>query len=211
MQYTISFVRRRILPFVCMLLLLMPLSVIRAKAGEDSALGWYIKKTEDHTPPPLDAPLAFIRDCGGYDLDRNASDDDPVIYLTFDAGYENGNVARILDVLKSHRAPGAFFVLSHLVRAEPALVLRMAEEGHTVCNHSASHRDMTTLDADTFRSELDDLAALYRAVTGKTLAPYFRPPEGKFSETVLRRAQDAGYKTVFWWLEDSLVMISGLW
>ncbi|MBQ7983917.1 MAG: polysaccharide deacetylase family protein, partial [Clostridia bacterium] len=188
----------RILPCICMLCLLVPMAGFTVGARDGTALGWYIRKTEDHTPPPLDAPLAFIRNCGGYDLDREASGDDPVIYLTFDAGYENGNVARILDVLKSHNAHGAFFILSHLVRAEPDLVRRMADEGHAVCNHSASHRDMTTLDADTFRRELDDLAALYREVTGRTLAPYFRPPEGKFNETVLRRAEEAGYKTVFW-------------
>ena len=74
----------------------------------------------------------------------------------------------------------------------------MADEGHTVCNHSANHRDMTSLDADAFRAELDGLADLYRETTGQQIAPYFRPPEGKFNETVLRRASEAGYQTVFW-------------
>ena len=181
--------------FCALLLLLSPLSV---RAKDTDAIGWYFKKTEDHSPPPLDAPLSFVEGCGGYYLDRNAAKDDPVIYLTFDAGYENGNVARVLDVLKAHDANGAFFILSHLVRAEPALVRRMAEEGHTVCNHSANHRDMTTLGADAFNAELSDLADLYRETTGQEIAPYFRPPEGKCSETVLRRASEAGYKTVFW-------------
>ena len=196
MQKKFSVVRRA-LPILCVLLLL-PLVSLGTAAKEDGAIGWYIQKTEDHSQPPLDAPLSFIEDCGGRYLDRNAADDDPVIYLTFDAGYENGNVARILDTLKEHSAPGAFFILSHLVRAEPALVKRMADEGHTVCNHSANHRDMTSLDADAFRAELDDLADLYRETTGQQIAPYFRPPEGKFNETVLRRASEAGYKTVFW-------------
>ncbi len=198
MQFPKTNVCRCFLSILCMLLLVIPLFSISAQAGEDGAIGWYIKKTDDHTPPPLDTPLSVIDSCGGYYLDRAAAEDDPVIYLTFDAGYENGNVARVLDVLKKHSAPGAFFVLSHLIRAEPDLVRRMAEEGHAVCNHSANHHDMTTLDANAFRAELDDLAALYRETTGLELAPYFRPPEGKFNETVLRRAQDAGYKTVFW-------------
>ncbi len=198
MQFKKSCIIRGVLSVFCMLALVIPLFSIGVKAGEDGAIGWYIKKTDNHTQPPLDAPLSVIDDCGGYYLDRAADAADPVIYLTFDAGYENGNVARILDVLKKHNAPGAFFILSHLIRAEPDLVRRMAEEGHAVCNHSANHHDMTTLDADTFRAELDDLAALYRETTGMELAPYFRPPEGKFNETVLRRSQDAGYKTVFW-------------
>ncbi len=198
MQHNQSVIRRCILALLCMLVLVIPQLTIGAEAKEDTAIGWYFKKTEGHAPPPLDAPLSFIESCGGYYLDRNASAEDPVIYLTFDAGYENGNVARILDVLDAHNAKGAFFVLSHLVRAEPELICRMAQAGHTVCNHSANHRDMTVLDAEAFRAELDGLSALYRETTGQELAPYFRPPEGKFNETVLRRASDAGYSTVFW-------------
>ena len=191
---------RRVLPFFCMMLLLFPLlsGGIGAKEAGADAIGWYFKKTEDYSPPPLDANLSFIEDCGAYYLDRNAKADDPVIYLTFDAGYENGNVARVLDVLDDHGAKGAFFVLSHLVKAEPELVRRMAQGGHTVCNHSVSHHDMTTLDADTFRAELDGLAALYRETTGAELSPYFRPPEGRFNREVLTRAAEAGYQTVFW-------------
>ena len=191
---------RRALPFFCMLLLLLPLlsgTVAAREAGTD-AIGWYFKKTDDHSPPPLDAGLSFIEECGAHYLDHRASADDPVIYLTFDAGYENGNVARILDVLDAHGAKGAFFVLSHLVKTEPALVRRMAGGGHAVCNHSANHPDMTTLDEDAFRAELDSLAALYRETTGCEIAPYFRPPEGKFNREVLERAADMGYRTVFW-------------
>ncbi len=198
MQCIQRVLRRYGIAFVCMVSLLIPLFFIGADARDDGSVGWYIKKTEDHTPPPLDAPLAMIDQYDGYYLDRYADAEDPVIYLTFDAGYENGNVARILDVLDAHKAKGAFFVLSHLVKAEPELVRRMAEGGHTVCNHSANHPDMTTLDADAFRAELDDLASLYRETVGCDIAPYFRPPEGKFNETVLRQAKEAGYKTVFW-------------
>lgn len=198
MQRNCSAIRRFGVFLICMTVLLMSCLVLVVSAQHDTAIGWYFKKNETHAPPPLDASLEFIEDCGGYYLDRNAVADDPVIYLTFDAGYENGNVARVLDTLNAHHAKGSFFVLSHLIEAEPDLVRRMAQGGHTVCNHSANHRDMTTLDEATFRAELDDLAILYRETTGKPIAPYFRPPEGKFNETVLRRAMDAGYQTIFW-------------
>ncbi len=174
-------------------------SLIAAPVGaKDSAIGWYVKKNDTHTPPPLDSALSVIERYDGYYLDRDAKEDDPVLYLTFDAGYENGNVARILDTLRAHNAPGAFFVLSHLVTANPDLVRRMADEGHTVCNHSANHPDMTKLDADGVTSELESLAAVYRETVGEEIAPYFRPPEGTFDETLLSRVRQAGYKTVFW-------------
>ena len=198
MKQNLSAIRRIGITLLGMLVLLMPLFSVGAAAQDGQAIGWYIKKTEDHSPPPLDAPLAIIENLDGYYLDKSAADDDPVLYLTFDAGYENGNVARILDVLDAHQVRGAFFVLEHLIRAEPDLVCRMIREGHTVCNHTARHPDMTALDEAAFRAELDDLAAACLEVTGTEIAPYFRPPEGKFNETVLRRASEAGYQTVFW-------------
>ena len=169
-----------------------------AAASSGGAMGWYFKKTDDHSQPPLDAPLAYVETLDGYYLDHAAKDDDRVIYLTFDAGYENGNVEKVLDALKKHNAKGAFFVLSHLVESNTALVRRMAEEGHLVCNHTCRHKDMTSVSGETFKEELCNLETLYREKTGKTLAPYFRPPEGKFDKISLSRAQKLGYKTIFW-------------
>ena len=55
-----------------------------------------------------------------------------MVYLTFDAGYENGNVARVLDALAQADAAGAFFVLGNLARQNPDLLRRMAAEGKAV-------------------------------------------------------------------------------
>ncbi len=187
---------------VCVLLaafLWCPTAAADAGSDEnDKPMGWYFQRTEDHSIPPLDANLSYTEQYGAYYADKNAPADDKRIYLTFDAGYENGNVEKILDVMKRHGAKGSFFVLSHLLKAEPVLVRRMAEEGHLVCNHSANHRDMTQLDSDTFLQELRGLEDAYRTLTGEAMAPYFRPPEGKFNRRVLERAQQAGYRTVFW-------------
>ena len=160
--------------------------------------GWYFKKTEDHSQPPLDAPLAYTETLDSYYCDHMAKDDDKVLYLTFDAGYDNGNVGKILDTLKKHHAAGAFFVLSHLVEDNTELVCRMAEEGNLVCNHTAHHKDMTALNEEAFREELTALETLYREKTGRELARYYRPPEGKFDRKTLEYARSMGYKTIFW-------------
>lgn len=161
--------------------------------------GWYCKRTTDHTQPPVPPELQFAERYGGYWLDRSANADAKVIYLTFDAGYENGNVEKVLDVLQAHKAPGAFFILDNLIRREPELVRRMAAEGHTVGNHTAHHRDMTKIsDKAVFQEELQTLAELYRSCTQQEMAKYYRPPEGKFSEENLQFASELGYKTVFW-------------
>ena len=50
-----------------------------------------------------------------------------VLYLTFDAGYENGSTAKILDALKKHNAPAAFFLVGNYLQRNGDLVRRMVE------------------------------------------------------------------------------------
>lgn len=133
-----------------------------------------------------------------------------VIYLTFDAGYENGCTEKILDALKKHNAPAAFFLVGNYLEQNSDLVQRMVDEGHTVGNHTMHHPDMSKIsDPDAFKKELQDLEALYRQITGKEMPRYYRPPQGIYSEENLRMAKELGYKTVFWslayvdWNNDS--------
>ena len=122
----------------------------------------------------------------------------PVLYLTFDAGYENGCTARILDTLAKHDVKAAFFLVGHYMETNADLVRRMAAEGHTVANHTMHHPDMSSKTGTDFEKELRDLEALYRSVTGGELARFYRPPQGVYSEENLRQAQSLGYRTVFW-------------
>lgn len=122
-----------------------------------------------------------------------------VIYLTFDAGYENGCTAKILDTLKSHNVTAVFFLVGNYMEKNADLVRRMVEEGHIVGNHTMHHYDMSKLsDKDAFSKELTDLETLFKEVTGKDLPKYYRPPQGTYSEDNLRMAKELGYRTVFW-------------
>ena len=122
-----------------------------------------------------------------------------VIYLTFDCGYENGYTEPILDTLKNHNVPAAFFVVGNMIESAPDIVRRMAAEGHIVGNHTCHHPDMSAIsDQTAFKQELDDLAALYKETVGEDMPMYYRPPQGKYSEENLKQACALGYKTVFW-------------
>ena len=122
-----------------------------------------------------------------------------VIYLTFDCGYENGYTEQILDALKKHQAPAAFFVVGHMIESAPDIVRRMAAEGHIVGNHTFHHPDMSAIsDQEAFRQELETLEALYQETVGEEMPRYYRPPQGKYSAENLRQAQALGYKTILW-------------
>ena len=159
------------------------------------AQNWYCKHMKSSARPPVPPEMSWIKDCGGYFL----GEDEKVIYLTFDAGYENGNVEKILDTLKEENVPAAFFILDNLVTSNTDLVKRMVEEGHTVCNHTAKHKDMTKMTTkEAFAEELLNMEQIYKDKTGYELAKYYRPPEGRFNKENLTWANEMGYKTIFW-------------
>lgn len=145
--------------------------------------------------------MDFISQYNCFFIDTKLSDNSTPkrVYLTFDAGYENGNVEKILDILRQKKVPAAFFILNNLIKTNTDLVKRMAQEGHTVCNHTASHKDMSQIhDINEFSNELQKLESTYKEYTELDMAKYYRPPEGKFSEENLKFASQLGYKTIFW-------------
>lgn len=132
------------------------------------------------------------------------------IYLTFDCGYENGNTEKILDALKKHKAQGAFFVVGNFLETAPEIVKRMQAEGHLVGNHTYHHPDMSQIgDLASFQKEMDDVANLYKEITGEEMAKLYRPPQGKFNSENLKMAKELGYHTFFWslayvdWYQDN--------
>lgn len=58
------------------------------------------------------------------------------IYLTFDAGFENGFTPKILDDLKKHNVKATFFLVGNYIKTCPEIVKRMVDEGHSVGNHT---------------------------------------------------------------------------
>ena len=168
---------------------------------------WGLSFRQDGAPPLGSASSGALKDYNAVYLGESG---EKVIYLTFDAGYENGCTEKILDVLKKHDAPAAFFLVGNYIERNADLVRRMVAEGHIVGNHTMHHYDMSKLsDKAAFEKELKDLEALFFDTTGKELPKYYRPPQGIYSEENLRMAKDMGYRTVFWslayvdWNNDS--------
>ncbi|MBP1925002.1 peptidoglycan-N-acetylmuramic acid deacetylase [Sedimentibacter acidaminivorans] len=125
--------------------------------------------------------------------------DEKAIYLTFDAGFENGYTPSILDTLKKHNIKAAFFLVGNYIEKEPDLVKRMVEEGHIVGNHTYNHPDMSKIsDMASFKKEINALEELYKSTTGQEMLKFYRPPQGKFNENNLKLANELGYKTIFW-------------
>lgn len=157
---------------------------------------WGLSFHEEGQPPVGSASATTLKK---YDAAFLGDPTQKVLYLTFDAGYENGFTAQILDVLKEHHVPAAFFLVGNYLETQPELVQRMVQEGHTVGNHTWGHKDMSAIsDKETFAEELKKVEEAYLEITGQEMEKFYRPPQGDYSEENLKMAQELGYKTVFW-------------
>ncbi len=157
---------------------------------------WGLSFQTEGQPPVANATQAQLATYNAYYI---GDTDTKTIYLTFDAGFENGNTASILDTLQAHNITAAFFLVGNYLDTQPDLVLRMVEEGHVVGNHTLTHPDMSTIaSVEDFTAELQGLEEKFTQITGTEMEKFYRPPQGKFSEENLAMAQEMGYTTVFW-------------
>lgn len=174
---------------------------LRDKAAYDAyandKLAWWIKREDNHEKSGCDSTLN-IGEYGGFYLNSNVTEDDKVIYLTFDCGYENGYTEQILDVLEKHQAPACFFVTQTYIRDNVDLVKRMKEAGHDVGNHTIHHPCMVNLSYEEIIDEVSGCAEYMKEATGYDMDPYLRPPCGEYSERTLMLTHDLGFKTIFW-------------
>ena len=174
----------------------MVLGVLQFRSSALETGSWGLSFRTEGQPP---VGNAGIQELEKYDAAYIGSTTEKVIYLTFDAGYENGCTEKILDTLQKHDVKAAFFLVGNYIEKNADLVRRMVDAGHIVGNHTMHHSDMSKLTNKTaFSKELTDLEDLFRKTTGREMPKYYRPPQGISSEDNLKMAQELGYKTVFW-------------
>ena len=138
-----------------------------------------------------------------------ADTDEKKIYLTFDAGYDNGNMPSLLNALHKHQVHATFFVVGTLIREKPELIREIVDAGHTIGNHTMTHPDMSGISTkEAFQKQLEDVEVLYKEATGKEMTKFYRPPQGIYSVENLEMAKEMGYHTFFWslayvdWYQD---------
>jgi peptidoglycan/xylan/chitin deacetylase (PgdA/CDA1 family) len=117
--------------------------------------------------------------------------------LTFDDGPNPAWTPRLLDILAAYSVRATFFMIGNFVQAEPALVRRVAEEGHLIGNHSWSHPNLARTPANLVVEELARTCDVLEQRLGKPVR-FFRPPYGARRRFVLRTARDLGMTPVTW-------------
>jgi peptidoglycan/xylan/chitin deacetylase (PgdA/CDA1 family) len=124
------------------------------------------------------------------------------VALTFDDGPDPARTPRLLDLLAAVGAKATFCVVGKSVAAHPWVVARIVAEGHTLCNHSWSHRhDLgRQSEADIARELRDTTAAIQAAAPGAPV-PYFRAPGGNFTDRLVAVAAAQGMTSLQWTMD----------
>ena len=184
--------------FISLLSIFLIISITISTSAHSNEYQWYIKKRKGDAPC-FPTNLDILSKYDVFCIDKKAYDNhEKVIYLTFDAGYENGNVEKILDILKGNEVCAAFFLLDNIILKNRDLVIRMFDEGHTVCNHTKNHKNLSNATKEEIKSDLEALEDICYEQTGKEMSKYFRFPEGKYSISSVEGIKSLGYKTIFW-------------
>jgi peptidoglycan-N-acetylglucosamine deacetylase len=103
---------------------------------------------------------------------------DTTVYLTFDDGPSPEVTPRILEALAAAGAHASFFVLGEAAVANPELVWRIADEGHTIGIHGYNHRGVTFQAPDQIECELSAALHAVRAAGVEEPVALFRPTYG---------------------------------
>ncbi len=127
--------------------------------------------------------------------------EDRVISVTFDASWGGDKTLAILDLLDEYDAKATFFLVGIWVDKYPELVKEIAERGHEIGNHSASHAHFTQISESKIREELALCNDKIEALTG-TRPTLFRPPYGDYNSKVITVVRDAGFEAVQWSIDS---------
>ena len=119
-----------------------------------------------------------------------------------DSVVERGT-SRILDLLRQTSSRATFFLLGDVVREHPALVRRIADEGHEIGCHGVDHRPLWRLDAGSFARQLDEFRGVVERVLGHFPVVGYRAPSFSLDRTtawaldVLREQRYAYDSSIF--------------
>lgn len=162
---------------------------------EAKSYGWGFKRNNNNLPPDVGMYANEIADTSSYYVGEA---DEKVVYLTFDAGYDNGILGPMLDVLNEKGVKSTFFVTGDFLKKEVDLTLRMNFEGHIVANHTWKHKNITKLSFEELKDEITKVEEAYFEITNEPMTKFFRPPAGEFNKEALKNVERLGYKTFFW-------------
>lgn len=159
----------------------------RAQVEDITSKAFPQKAPKQKAPTP--AKKTGPRNSGGVDCAN-------CVAITYDDG-PGAETNRLLDKLKAKNAHASFMVIAPSAEQHPELLKRMKAEGHTIGNHTKSHRQLNTLSPEQVSQEIDAGNAAIKKATGQSTR-WVRPPYGATNATVDQVTRDKGVSQALW-------------
>jgi peptidoglycan/xylan/chitin deacetylase (PgdA/CDA1 family) len=122
---------------------------------------------------------------------------DREVVLTFDDGPWPATTSRVLAALARECVRATFFLIGRAASEHPALVRRIAAEGHTIGHHTWAHRNLKYMKPVDAEAEIDkgiaaDEMALHGVATTIPGTPFFRFPHFEMTPQLQEKLQSRG-------------------
>lgn len=154
------------------------------------------RKSYRHRKKSYQNIIKYFNKNNGYVL-WHGSRDKKEVALTFDDGPNPPYTNKILDVLKKYNVKATFFVIGKYAERHPHLIKRIFEEGHSIGNHTFTHKSIMRYSRKRAFYEIGTTYLLIRKWK-KNTPLIFRPPYGEFNPMVYNIAEYFGYHIILW-------------
>ncbi len=98
------------------------------------------------------------------------------VVLTFDDGPWPGTTAAVLKALEDQCVKATFFPIGKHATWYPEILKQVAEAGHTIGNHTWSHKSLVGKKFEEAKMEIEKGASAVAISAGVPVAPFFRAP-----------------------------------
>ena len=127
------------------------------------------------------------------------------IALTFDACWKASlrrYDAHVIEILRQTQTPATLFLGGHWMEQFPRQAQELADDPlFEIGNHTYLHIHPTKVSPEVLVAELRRTESVFYRLTGKTMAPYYRPPFGEYNDSTRKIAARCGFRTVHWSVE----------
>ena len=119
------------------------------------------------------------------------------VAITFDAAWTNQDTNELIKILKKHKATATFFIVGDWADRFPESVKAFYDAGHTIANHSDTHKAFSKCSREEIRKEIVDCNEKLEKITGEKVT-LVRAPSGDYTKESLEVADSLGMQTIQW-------------
>ena len=122
------------------------------------------------------------------------------IALTINCAWNDSDIDKIIEILKSNNVKATFFMVGDWVEKYPEAVKKINQEGHEIGSHSDTHPHVNQLSSEENLEEIKNSSQKIEQITNQKVTLY-RPPYGEYNNTVIKVATENNYIPIQWSLD----------